>query len=106
MVAALVSRISSLWRGRKATTPAVFQVILYTRQGCHLCEIAREQLQKIQQQFPFALASVDVDGDPELAAKFGDQVPVVSMNGKVRFHGCINEVLLIRLLRAESTNRK
>jgi hypothetical protein len=41
---------------------------------------------------------VDVEGDPELAARYGDSVPVVTVNGKVRFRGRVNDVLLRRLL--------
>ena len=39
--------------------------------------------------------------DPELAAKYGNEVPVVAVNGKVRFRGVVNPALLERLLTAE-----
>jgi hypothetical protein len=76
--------------------------LLYTRTGCHLCETAWERLRRAQRRYRFALAAVDVDTDPELAARHGDCVPVVTVNGKVRFRGLINPVLLARLLNAES----
>ena len=44
---------------------------------------------------------MDVDSQEELAVQFGDQVPVVTVNGEIRFRGGINPVLLTRLLRAE-----
>ena len=78
------------------------RVILYTRQGCHLCDDAWLLLQAIRQRHGFSLDSVDVDRDSALAARFGEQVPVVEVNGKVRFWGRINPVLLERLIRAEA----
>jgi hypothetical protein len=44
---------------------------------------------------------VDVDAEPELAARYGQVVPVVMVDGKVRFRGGINPILLDRLLHAE-----
>jgi hypothetical protein len=50
--------------------------------------------------------TIDVDSDPELAAEFGESVPVVTVNGKVRFRGCVSPVLLDRLLRMEAASRR
>ena len=74
---------------------------LFTRQGCHLCEDAELLLQKEQQRYHYQLEIVDVDSQKELVARFGEQVPVVTVNGEIRFRGTINPVLLARLLRAE-----
>jgi hypothetical protein len=41
---------------------------------------------------------VDIDLDPELKARFTDCVPVVEIEGKIRFRGRVNEVLLRRLI--------
>jgi hypothetical protein len=48
---------------------------------------------------------VDVDTQESLAIQFGEQVPVVTVNGQIRFRGGINPVLLTRLLRAEASRR-
>jgi glutaredoxin len=79
------------------------QVVMYTRQGCHLCEDAWKLLREAQQRFGFTLDSSDVDSDAELASLHGDSVPVVTVNGKVRFKGRVSPVLLTRLLQGEST---
>jgi hypothetical protein len=78
---------------------------LYTRQGCHLCEDAWLLLQKEQQCYHYKLEIVDVDSQQGLVAQFGDQVPVVTVNGQIRFRGTINPVLLTRLLQAEIRHR-
>lgn len=74
--------------------------ILYTRAGCHLCDTAWQQLCDAQKRYGFTLDKMDVDSDPALAGQFGDCVPVVTVNGKVRFRGAVNAVLLKRLLEA------
>ncbi|HUG70048.1 MAG TPA: glutaredoxin family protein [Pirellulaceae bacterium] len=68
--------------------------ILYTRQGCHLCDHAREVLVR----HGLSPLAVDIDADPELVAKYTDCVPVVVIDGRERFRGRVNEVLLRRLL--------
>jgi glutaredoxin len=78
-------------------------VCLYTRQGCHLCEEAWDVLERSRRRFPFTLTLRDVDTDPELAARYGLEVPVVTVNGKVRFRGRVNSVLLARLLGGKAT---
>lgn len=95
---------SSLWNWlRRWDSPRRkhLHVVLYTRRGCHLCEEAWEILQMEQKRFRFALEAVDVDDSPELAARYGEEVPVVTVDGKIRFRGGVNRVLLTRLLRGE-----
>jgi glutaredoxin len=69
-------------------------VVLYTRQGCHLCDEALATLKA----FGIDPELVDIDGDGQLQERFGDCVPVVEIAGRVRFRGHINTVLLRRLL--------
>ncbi len=76
-------------------------VALYTRHGCHLCEEARKLLQDAQTKYGFKFDVMDVDSNPALAAEFGEWVPVVTVDGKLRFKGGVNAALLTRLLRAE-----
>jgi glutaredoxin len=77
-----------------------WRVVLYTRRGCCLCDRAWALLRRRQRQFGFALEQADVDSDAEWEAKYGEQVPVVAVNGKVRFRGGVNPVLLARLFTA------
>ena len=76
----------------------MLNVVLYTRHGCHLCDDALALLlhHHLQPQI------VDIDGDPALRERFNECVPVVEINGKVRFRGRVNEVLLGRILAMET----
>ena len=74
------------------------KAIVYTRAGCHLCEVAEEVLTRHGLQCEL----IDVDSDPELQAKYDQCVPVVLINDQVRFRGRVNEMLLKRLLSASN----
>lgn len=70
--------------------------ILYTRQGCHLCDDAKHIL-RLHGIDPI---EVDIDGNPELRERYHELVPVVVIDGVERFRGRIDPVVLARLLRA------
>jgi glutaredoxin len=89
------------WLRRPAPSLGHLHFVVYTRQGCHLCQTAWQLLEGEQRHFGFQLEAVDVDTDPVLVEQYGLTVPVVAVNGRVRFRGGVNDVLLRRLLRAE-----
>ena len=97
----MVRWLRSWWRDRRPVSLKHWQVVMFTRQGCHLCETAWEQLCAAQRRHGFNLTQVDVDTAAELVALHGTCVPVVQINGEVRFRGRINEVLFRRLIDAE-----
>ena len=43
------------------------QVLVYTRKGCHLCEIVKESLVKLERRGLFRWQEVDVDADEQLS---------------------------------------
>ncbi len=71
------------------------EIIVYTRVGCHLCEEAKATLES----YALAVQTVDIDQDPQLRERYNECVPVVFMDGRERFRGRIDPVLLRRLLR-------
>jgi len=77
--------------------PQDFRLILYTRENCHLCEEAKTL---ILQSFPgLTIEEVDVDAEPALAARFGDEVPVGFVAGEKAFKYRVDARRLRRLLR-------
>lgn len=69
-------------------------VVLYTRVGCHLCDDAR----RVLVEHGLAPTSVDIDADPGLRKRFDTCVPVVEIDGRIRFRGRVEPLLLRRLL--------
>jgi glutaredoxin len=78
---------------------------VYTRAQCCCCHKAFDVLEDARQRSGFAIEEVDIDGDPNLLALYDTEVPVVALDGKVRFRGVVNPALLERLLVAESATR-
>jgi glutaredoxin len=70
------------------------KIVLYTRIGCHLCDDAKAMLES----YGLTVESVDIDRDPELVVRYGECVPVVMVDGRERFRGRVDPVLLRRLL--------
>jgi glutaredoxin len=58
------------------------EVTLYTRAGCHLCEETKRALGPLLEEFGLHLSEIDVDGDPHLAARYGQEVPVIFLGGR------------------------
>ena len=69
-------------------SPALPTLEFYTRDGCHLCEEARADLQAVLEQRvkhgdPIArVRAVDIDADPELKRRYADLIPVIVLDGK------------------------
>ena len=96
---ALLSRF--LGRGPKRDASHL-SFTVYSREGCGCCVTALELLAESQKRHSFGIKIINVDADPQLAEKYGLRVPVIVLNGKERFKGKVNPVLLDRLLIAES----
>jgi glutaredoxin len=69
-------------------------VVLYTRDGCHLCEEAH----KVLNDFGILPTLVDIDTDPNLRERFDTCVPVVEIDGRLRFRGKVEPTLLKRII--------
>jgi hypothetical protein len=74
------------------------QVLVYTRKGCHLCEIVKESLVKLERRGLFRWQEVDVDTDDQLRRQFTDEVPVVFIDGRKAFKYHMDEREFLRKL--------
>jgi glutaredoxin len=61
------------------------EVILYTRRGCHLCDEAKEVIERLRKEAAFRFEQIDIDTDPALKDRYNDEVPVIFINGKKAF---------------------
>ncbi len=73
-------------------------VLVYTRKGCHLCEIVKESLVKLERRGLFHWQEVDVDADEQLRRRFTDEVPVVFIDGRKAFKYRMDEREFLRKL--------
>jgi glutaredoxin len=59
------------------------KVTVYSRSGCHLCEIAIDRIKSIMDELKFELDIKLIDNDIKLQEEYGEQVPVILIEGKV-----------------------
>jgi glutaredoxin len=75
-------------------------ITLYTREGCHLCEEAREQILPLIGEFGATLREVDIDDDPELHDKYTNDVPVIFVGSQMVVQHRLDTDRLRRMLEA------
>ncbi len=72
---------------------------VYSKPGCHLCEEAIRTLTHLQAQTPFTLEEINIQDDPALFAEYGEQIPVVLLNGEMLFEYTVDEGVLRQKLK-------
>jgi hypothetical protein len=77
---------------------AVPTVILYGKPGCHLCDDARMEIERVRAEHPFELQQVDITLDPALNRLYGERVPVLALDGEELFDFRVDgDALRVRL---------
>jgi hypothetical protein len=75
-------------------------VVLYARQGCHLCDEARIVIEMVRTQVPFTFEEVDIEGDDALLRDYGIRIPVVAVDGEELFEISVDLEALRAAVRA------
>jgi glutaredoxin len=55
---------------------------MYVGRDCHLCERAREELERLRRELGFSVQEVDITGDPELERRYREWLPVLEVGGE------------------------
>jgi glutaredoxin len=74
------------------------RVVLYTREGCGLCETAKQVLLAERERTPFDLQEIDVEGNDDLEMEYGIRIPVVLVDGVELFELVVDAAALARAL--------
>jgi glutaredoxin len=87
-----------------------FEVVIYSRPGCCLCDRAEDILHALQGEFAggeysFLLRKVNIDEDETLREKYCCQIPVVTINGGNRVALRITEERLRRAFNLAAKRR-
>jgi len=67
------------------------EVELLSREGCHLCEDALVELEKLSAERPLTIHIVDIDADPALRNHYAFRIPVVRVGGHDLCEGRISK---------------
>ena len=71
------------------TPSPVPELVLYTRDGCHLCDDARGLVQGLLEERAAhghrtaALRERDISADPDWERRFSTTIPVLELNGRL-----------------------
>lgn len=78
------------------------ELIVYYRDGCHLCELVVESLTLLQQELGFEIKQVDIDFDPQVNERIRKQynadIPVVTYQNEVIFYHFFDEIAVRQAL--------
>ena len=63
----------------------IAELVIYTRKDCCLCDEMKAVIHQVAAHTPLALEEIDVDSAPETLEKYGNEVPVLFINGRKAF---------------------
>jgi glutaredoxin len=81
-----------------ATIALVHRVALYSRPGCHLCDVAREAILSLRDRLGFEFTEIDIEADEELELEYGIRIPVVEVDGEEAFEVTVDAERLARMV--------
>ena len=59
------------------------ELTLYTRQGCHLCDIMKSVIDQAGLKHPIGLTEIDISIRPDLEENFGNDIPVLLCGNRI-----------------------
>ncbi len=77
------------------------KLTLYSRVGCHLCDVMKEQIEKYAGRYAFTLDVVDIDKDEKLRAEYDWDVPVLFVDDEKIAKYRLDEAMLLRRLEGQ-----
>jgi glutaredoxin len=63
------------------------EVVVYSKQGCHLCERVIAKLEEMNYESSIRISARDITEDQKLFERYRYLIPVVAINGQVRLAG-------------------
>jgi glutaredoxin-like protein DUF836 len=84
---------------------APVRVRLVGRAGCHLCDVAREVVERVCADVGVGWDEVDVDADPAMLARWSEEVPVTLVDGRQHDFWRVDEARLRAALAAPAPER-
>lgn len=81
------------------SVPEQPRVLLLGRANCHLCDEARSVIARVSDELGVTWQERDIDDDPDLVARYSDQVPVTFVDGSRHDFWRVDETRLRHALR-------
>jgi glutaredoxin len=64
------------------TPPDDARVVVYGKAGCHLCDDAYAIVEQVCASVGASWRTVQIQDDPDLMARYGEQIPVTFVDGR------------------------
>lgn len=71
---------------------------IYSRPGCHLCDEMKAVVERVARRVPIDLEEIDISTDPDLERRYGQEIPVLEIDGRKAAKYRITEDDLVRKL--------
>lgn len=81
------------------------RLTLYTGPTCSLCDKAKEVVDRVRQDVPMEVETIDITADAALFERFRYAIPVIALDGEPVMAGKIAEFWLRKALRGEPLQR-
>ena len=79
------------------------RLTIYSKPGCHLCDEMKLLIHRVIAQQPNARAisidEIDISSDPDLVARYGVEIPVLLIDGKMVAKYRVTEAELAGMLK-------
>ncbi len=84
----------------------MLHILLYTRQGCHLCEQAKRDLADLHDQYPHEVTEINIEENEEINKRYALEIPVLQIGPYTLKAPIRKEELSIALAAASDRNRQ
>ena len=74
------------------------KITIYSKPDCHLCDVAKDVVDRCRQKVDFALDVIDISQNPELLERYRNDIPVILLDGKEIARHFVRERQLLELL--------
>ncbi len=73
-------------------------ITVYSKPDCHLCDLAKEIIERCRKKVDFTLEVIDISQNPELFERYRNDIPVILLDGKEIARHFVREHTLLELL--------
>jgi glutaredoxin len=73
-------------------------ITIYSKPHCHLCDLAKEVVERCRQKVDFTVEVIDISQNPELLERYRNDIPVILLDGHEIARHVVRERKLLELL--------
>jgi glutaredoxin len=73
-------------------------ITIYSKPDCHLCDRAKEVVERCRKTVDFTLEVIDISQHPDLFERYRNDIPVILLDGKEVARHFVRERKLLELL--------